>query len=286
MVEDSKEIYVMSAFYDDREMEVGGHVRIIGIADRDVTEVYCLFWFSTADEPEAAPAELTLVGPEISPTARTVYDQLIFSCPSSSRDVPVNVSLVTSHNHYRPSTLLSVQVPVKPSSPSEVIEFGHCMSIMYRKQDPYRLVEWLELHRMWGVGEVNIYTTAIDNVTAMILERYAKIRYVHHETVPSAVDETDSNEHAILLSMSPVLNDCLYRNLYRYRYVVCTDIDEMIVPTVDKNYTAMLQRASSDRVHSFLFRNAYFFLDFGATYPEPWYLITQRYIYSRITNAK
>jgi len=277
-VDGRQEIYIMSAFYDERQATSGGHVRIIGMADHDVTEVYCLLWFFNTTIPEAVLAELIAIGPTIAPNATTVYEQLIFSCLVSSGNVPINVSLVTSHNQFRPSTLLPVQVPVKPSSPSELIEFGHCMSVMYKKQDPYRLIEWLELHRMWGVGEVNIYTTAVDNITQQILEYYQKSGFVHHETIPSAVDETDTNESAILLNMSPVINDCLYRNLYRYKYIVCTDIDEMIVPATARTYSAMLKQASSrNTIHSFLFRNAYFFLDFGGVASEPWFLLTQRY---------
>jgi len=66
-------------------------------------------------------------------------------------------------------------------------------------------------HRLWGVGEMNVYATALDNVTDGVLRRYAAAA-----AAPDAV------------------------------------------------------------VHSYMFRNAYFFLDFGATAVEPWYLLTQR----------
>lgn len=65
--------------------------------------------------------------------------------------------------------------------------------------------------------------------------------------------------------------------------MVCTDIDEMIVPgTPHQNYSEMLQAADAVAtranaiVHSYIFRNTYFFLDFGATETEPWYLLSQR----------
>jgi len=66
--------------------------------------------------------------------------------------------------------------------------------------------------------------------------------------------------------------------------VVCTDVDELIVPAAPhRNYSEMLRAAdaaaarSNAVVHSYLFRNTYFFLDFGATDAEPWYLLTQRW---------
>ena len=175
------------------------------------------------------------------------------------------------------SNLLPVQVPERPE---RVIELGHCMSIRYWKQDAFQLVEWLEAHRMWGIGEVNVYATQIDNVTDSILTRYsADSDFVKYRQSPGPVG--DYNEYAILLAMSPVINDCMYRNLYRYRYVVCTDLDEMIVPaSPHHNYTEMLTAAAARAnalIHSYMFRNTYFFLDFGATEREPWYLLTQRY---------
>jgi len=111
------------------------------------------------------------IGPKISPDGQTVLEQFIFSCrlDRDHGDAPVSVSLVAPHN-FRLSNLLPVEVPERPERP---IEFGQCMSIVYWQQDPFRLVEWLEAQRLWGVGEVNVYATVVDNVTDSILRRYA-----------------------------------------------------------------------------------------------------------------
>jgi len=147
-------------------------------------------------------------------------------------------------------------------------------------------------HRLWGVGEMNVYATALDNVTDGVLRRYAAAAadggggggWLRYRRSPGPLGDS-AGELAILLSMSPVINDCLYRNLYRYRYVVCSDVDELIVPaSPHRSYAEMLRAADAAAaaaapdavVHSYMFRNAYFFLDFGATAAEPWYLLTQR----------
>jgi len=83
------------------------------------------------------------VGPKISPGGLTVLEQFIFSCRlnrNKTASPPVSVSLVAPHR-FRLSNLLAVEVPERPASQ---IQFGHCMSILYWKQDPFRLVEWLE----------------------------------------------------------------------------------------------------------------------------------------------
>ena len=254
---------------------------MIAVAESDV-HLYglcCLLWYRTRRHPDVAEISVAQIGPKISPYGKTILEQFVFSCrvDRNRTDAPASVSLVAPHN-FRLSNLLPVEVPERPRRP---IEFGHCMSILYWKQDAFRVVEWLEAQREWGVGEVNIYATDLDNVTDAVLRRYSESGFVRYRKSPGPLG--DDNEYAVLLSMSPVINDCMYRNMYRYRYVVCTDLDELIVPGAPhRNYSGMLHAAndaatlSNAVVHSYLFRNTYFFLDFGATDEEPWYLLTQR----------
>ena len=281
-VDCGRQVYIYSAFYDSRPGIDWPQVRVIAVAESDV-HLYglcCLLWYRSRRSPDVAEISVLPIGPKISPGGLTVFEQFIFSCrlDGNKTDAPVSVSLVAPHN-FRLSNLLPVQVPERPE---HVLEFGHCMSILYWKQDPFRLVEWLEAHRLWGVGEVNVYTTLVDNATDSILKRYADTGFVRYRQSPGPLG--DDSEYSILLSMSPVINDCMYRNMYRYRYVVCTDLDELIVPAnPHRNYSGMLRAAAAAAtranaiIHSYLFRNIYFFLDFGPTETEPWYLLTQRW---------
>ena len=87
----------------------------------------------------------------------------------------------------------------------------------------------------------------------------------------------------ILMNMSPVINDCLYRNMYRYKKIVCVDLDEYIVPRQHSNYRQLIEAIDTTHPYnhpakSYMFRNSYFWLDFGPTLPQPWYLLTQRFV--------
>ena len=281
IVDSGRQVYIYSAFYDNRPDIDWPQVRIIAVAESDV-HLYglcCLLWYRSQPLPDVAEISVVQVGPKISPRGQSLLEQFIFTCrlDTNKTDTPTSVSLVGPHS-FRLSNLLPVHVPERPK---HVIDVGHCISILYWKHDPFRLVEWLEANRMWGVGEINIYATAIDSVTDSILKRYSDTGFVKYRQSPGPLG--DGYRDAIRLSMSPVINDCMYRNLYRYRYVMSTDIDEMIVPaSPHHNYAEMLTAAaaaatrSNAVVHSFVFRNVYFFLDFGATEKEPWYLVTQR----------
>ena len=147
----------------------------------------CLLWYRSQRLPDVAEITVLRTGPMFD--GQTILDNFIFSCrlDANRTEPPTSVSLVSPHR-YLLSNLLPVEVPERPQ---RVIEFGHCMSILYWKQDPVRLVEWLEAHRIWGVGEMNVYATALDNVTDSVMTRYAETGFVRYRQSPGPLDDSD-----------------------------------------------------------------------------------------------
>ena len=304
-VNNSATVYVFSAFYDDRlRADSSRHpmIRTIAVSRLNARGgLLCLLWFPDTPRPSVTTVDSSTAGAPFNSRSGEPFRAVILSCAASpaSRGIPEHVSIVTSSDDRVPTTLLRVQVPAKPEHP---IAFGHCMSVAYGHQDPYRIVEWMELHRMWGVGEVTVYNYSLHEAPSRVYSHYGKKGFVDFRQSPSASnshgDDSDMNE--ILLDMSPALNDCMYRNLYRYRRLVVTDIDEMIVPRMHDNYTAMLtaidalQTAEKMRslsylgiknisgfiipTNSYMFNNVYFFSDLNATSRAPWFLATQQYV--------
>ena len=41
------------------------------------------------------------------------------------------------------------------------------------------------------------------------------------------------------------LNDCMYRNMYRYQYIANFDLDEIVVPEMEPDYAHMLGKIES-----------------------------------------
>jgi hypothetical protein len=238
--------------------------------------LFCLYWYTNQKNPDIAIVEIDAIGPKISPQGGVKYEQYLFSCALvDGKDPPEMVSVIST-SELNPSTLLTVQIPEKPR---KQIEFGHCMSVVYWKHDPYKVVEWLELHRMLGVGEVTVYNNSLDNVTSYVFQKYARDGFVDFRQAPSIL--SNNEELTILLNMSPVINDCMYRNMYRYRWIVCTDLDEMLVPRKHMTYRRLLGYINRHRrqpANSYMFSNVYFFTDLGPVAREPWFLMTQRYL--------
>ena len=59
------EIYLLSAFFDDRSTLTQFHVRVIGVAEVGTREVTCLLWYRNRREPDAFPANMTFVGDKV-----------------------------------------------------------------------------------------------------------------------------------------------------------------------------------------------------------------------------
>ena len=279
-VNDSIEVYLYTAHLDERATLSHPAIRVIAVADTNMTNLHvaCLLWYNTNSHPDHVAADIYVVGPRIAPNKVILYEQYIISCNLTAANLkPSHVSVLTGKK--MATTILEVLVPIRSQ---HLLPFGHCMSVVYWKLDPYRLIEWLELHRVWGVSEVNIYTNKVDSDSMAVLSHYNRSGFVVLRELPSILP--DSTEATILLNMSPSLNDCLYRNLYRYKKIIVTDFDEMIVPRTHGNYSALISAIdvmypTDHLAKSYMFRNVYFFTDLAPDVHQPWYLMTSRFLH-------
>jgi len=171
VLEDEGNIHIYSAFYDSRPNLDWPQVRITAVAKRDVSwyKLCCLLWYRSQRLPGVSEIIITDTGVKFAFPGQLLFGQYIISCrtDANASSPPTAVSIVETAFH-RVSNVLPVQVPERTG---KVLEFGICMKTMYWKQDPFRLVEWLEAHRVWGVGEVTVYATKVDNITDQILRR-------------------------------------------------------------------------------------------------------------------
>ena len=74
----------------------------------------------------------------------------------------------------------------------------------------------------------------------------------------------------------------MMRNVYRYRYAVIIDFDEVIIPRFHDDYAEMVthidrQFRIKDRPYTYTFSNTYFFLSFKQDTEQPAYLRTLRF---------
>ena len=186
-----------------------------------------------------------------------------------NRSTPYAVSLISDKCGVADNLLKVIHYP---SDYQPEVNFTVCVSPVNRHYDNYhQLVENIEVNRMFGAQRFVIYNYSTGSNFARYLASYVDdgIVEVQPWQVPVVVEETvpagQTNTEIHYYGQVGALNDCLYRNMYRSRFIVYTDLDEMIVPREHRNWLDMLGSLSEDpeNVASYIFKNTFFRSDWN-----------------------
>ncbi len=278
---DLHHVYMYSSYYDERQ-DNGFYpsIRILAIAKTIKEDVYCQVWYPNVLNPVVKKIKIKKNGGGHYLNG-TFYEQYYFVCHlDTSYPIPRHVSVV-SHPCDKANHLVPIYIPIR--APYEH-EFGVCVPVAFWKIDPHRLVEWIEANRYFGVGEINIYHVEMSEETLQILQHFERndtiVKLHHLPSVPKYERTRGGNKIGSPIS----LNDCLYRNTYRYRWTIIIDFDELIVPRKHSNYKDMVghiiakEKLKNNPPPSLTFRNAYFWTGCGTQKDKPKESIFLRYL--------
>ena len=174
--------------------------------------------------------------------------------------VPTHVSVSTS-----PCKSTTILVPIQnPIRGRWTHEFGLCVNVAFGQYPWHELIEWIELNKMLGVSEINIYNGSMPQNMRPLFKYYEEQGLLRLHQMPPP--HFNYNESGIRVAMPASTNDCMLRYMYRYKYIIVIDFDEVIMPRLDENYHDMLARIDKDYKldepwFSYTFRNLYFFKD-------------------------
>ena len=135
-----------------------------------------------------------------------------------------------------------------------------------------RLAEWIEIIRILGADKIDIYVISVHPKVEKLLKRYEELGTVSIRKISAWDGSSDKdcqkrfylrngtkfnhNRHPEHIA----LNDCFFRNMYDFRYVVPLDLDEVIVPVKHKDWHDLIRHLERNRTaDAYLFRNFYFF---------------------------
>ncbi|XP_061394785.1 uncharacterized protein LOC133330341 [Musca vetustissima] len=166
------------------------------------------------------------------------------------------------------------------------------------------LMEYLEFYSLMGVSHFTFYNHTIGPHVSCILDHYvkgdipgnstaedvmevAKGKYQDSPTATSPPPKIfkSPNYHKPTIEILPwnlrmrsqkeirteglfaALNDCLYRTMYRYKYLALVDLDEFIVPrqvdTLNELLSSLNNRVRNRNTGAYSFQNAFFYLQFA-----------------------
>lgn len=283
--------YLYGAYYDDRWR--GGPlpmVRILAMIDRILPiPTTCQMWFDKLSAPILAPATYVYGWYSkwgnyrdgvLQPYVVTCKIPRIKGFPKNL--APTSVSLVENKCDKATNNL-----KVNNIRPSKKEDFAVCVKgLDFLHEDlSVRLVEWLEMLQIVGAKKVFLYDLEVHPNITKVLDYYQQQNFVELTkiTLPGNQPNLPGFRHLYLKNklthkrqneLIPY-NDCLYRNLYSYEYLVLLDIDEVIMPLIHDNWSDLMkevQRLSlAERNYtraSYNVRNVYFLDDLGVGEPQ------------------
>lgn len=289
--------YLYGAYLDDRK-PTRITVRLLGVVDRKQPTVitYCQLWYKNKRDPVIIKSEryryiwLELWGTE---GKNQPYFVDCVLPPTANKQTPFAVSLVEKPCENATNTLRIVN-----NKPTVKKRFAVCVKgLDYLHDDiSIRLVEWLEINRALGVDKVYFYYFTIHPNITKTLEYYRKWNFVEFTplTLPGGYPNLPQLRHLVLsktitqrrqMEVIPY-NDCFYKHIYEYDYIVLLDIDEIIMPK-EGDWHDLINTLENDEklkiASGFYTRNIYFldkFLSQSVTFPGiPKYLHIMNHVY-------
>ena len=231
-----RNIFVYSAYYDNRTNQ--NIIRIMGISMEGEGDIYCQtvcdsrVWVSV----KANLTRFSLMLPEMHQGYK--YRPYFITCPGTTESTFIGLS---PRSCERPRNVLKVQRTRSAAQENSIKpKILVCMKTIFDSLIPQRFIEFVEWQKLLKVDKIILYD--IDNITTdmnrTILHFISEGILEIQKYLPPA-SKSDLRDRGQLIQV----NDCLYRNMYKYQYITFLDPDEIIVPRLHevKSYAQLIE---------------------------------------------
>ncbi|CAF1230640.1 unnamed protein product [Didymodactylos carnosus] len=259
--------YLYHAFYDNRVL-VGSSplIRILSVIDRiSPIPIYCLIWLHNTSSSIITSA---------------TYQYIWHPKWGNYRDEVLQPFLIITLFETN-CTKLGNNLPIRNNRPLDGKKqpFAVCVKgLEFLSEDiSVKLIEWIELLNLLGAEKIFFYEFDIHPNISQVLEYYQQQDKVHVEklTLPGSqpnspeIREKYLKEKMINRRQNELIpyNDCFYKNIYFYHYILLLDIDEVIMPLQHRTWLETIQEIQRNWLNknetytSFSARNVYFLED-------------------------
>ncbi|XP_060613366.2 glycosyltransferase family 92 protein F59C6.8-like [Anolis sagrei] len=233
---------VIAAYFDNRQEKT---TRVIGIVHHEkVKEQYC--WFCCPSRDEAYVSKVvTNVHSDRFGFPYAVADMV---CMEPTSCDPHYVAL---HPFPNEDISLSPWFEIKNRKPQAFpVDFTVCISTMFGNyNNVLQFIQSMEMYKLLGMQKVVVYKNNCSQLMEKVLDFYVAEGTL--EIVPWPITSylnvskewlsKDDGTQIGYYGQIAALNDCVYRNMYRSRYVLLNDIDEIILPIKHTNWKAMME---------------------------------------------
>ena len=246
---------MLNAYYDSRKYlkyKNQAFIRIMALVQPPnvfgTPKPFCQLWFDGIEEPVTSMVDEYLVlyphgwgldGLEALPYLVTCKNPLI-----SDGLKPTAVSLVECKCDTA-TNLFEVIYDMPENGDKGKKDLAICTKLFDYKDNKVvdfegdkmlELVEWIESQLILGVDKIIVYIhDAVNQDTMKVLKFYEKQGSVDIElvTMPSDIEVLWKKKDSV------VFNDCLYKNMYRYKLLMPLEVNEIIVPILPDHRTLL-----------------------------------------------
>ena len=253
-----------SAHYEMRkDSPLRGAITVLGYHMKSLKdlELYCeLTYPNGTSECVAKPLQqnkLVLVNLDADKIATSHMYVCRLKCSSSAEcsddEVPVSVALSRNTD----CTGASGQIPVvnrQLPKESEKKMFGVCVQgPIYGSTSLQQIVDFIEMNRALGVEMVILYVMEMEEETWQFLQdhyvKQGQLQLLRWKKVKKWVP-------LHYFGQPLLMQDCLYRNMHRVKYLAIHDLDELLLPKIHKNLLEVVNSIKGhDNYHSYVFGN-------------------------------
>lgn len=235
--------FIIAPYYDNRE---GNLVRVLGMVHHaEVKQLYCYFCCTRQKGVLSVKASIDLHSDR-------------FGFPFGLADINCLEPLQCEASHMyigESSDEDLTSVPMFEIRNRERGQFSSnftvCISTMYGNfSNALQFIQTIEMYKLLGAQRVTIYVKNCSQQVEEILDYYSQEGTV--EVVPWPIQkylrpsnrwrhEGNSDKNIGYYGQISTLNDCIYKNMYRSKYVLLNDLDEIILPFQHMTWDSMME---------------------------------------------
>ena len=244
-------IFILSAFYDQR---IASHlVRLITLQEKnDNRQLSCSFkkgtylFLSHTDKYKMCENH------------GRKFEGWIYSCHLPTwLLVPKSVFISVGNPNFNRTHFLKLDL-ISLAKKEKQKYFGICIPPLFGSFPMTKLIQFFELSQILGASHFHFYLQNVSSSVHFILNYYAKLNLVSMTQweLPSIVTGDSIWYHGQLLA----IQDCLYKNMASFKYLLFLDLDELIIPRNAYNWADMIgliKNKTEDAV-GFSFKSAFF----------------------------
>ena len=243
----SPEMFVFSAYMDTRDISYSSN-RVVALAMQNDRIQHALLYCHLTDSNGRTWCLKDHIRKKVINRCRQYkYRSYYYIC-----NLPPHFSAITpkfvSFSFNRSCQQLSPPIPVTQvqttSNPAK--GFGVCIeSPLFNMADVQFIIQTIEMNRILGAEWFTFYVHSASQDVMRVLQDYSK------EGVVEVVMSTIPNISVHYYGQQVLLQDCAYRNMYKVRHLFYTDLDEIIVPQKDQNWSQMITAMDRKSIGSF-----------------------------------